>query len=103
MLGPAYEDMDLVFPNEFGRYLNPMRVTRALARLASLANYSDIRVHDLRHLHASILLQSGMNIVLVSKRLGHSSVSMTLDIYGHLLPGWQKEAATAFAKAMRSG
>jgi len=40
------------------------------------------------------------SLVLVSKRLGHSSVSMTLDIYGHLMPGWQREAAEVFAKAM---
>ena len=58
------------------------------------------KLHDLRHFHASVLLQSGQNPVLVSKRLGHSSVSMTMDVYGHLMPGWQREAAEVFAKAM---
>ena len=53
--------------------------------------------------HASVLLQNGQNPVLVSKRLGHSTVSMTLDIYGHLLPGWQREAAEVFAKVMSQG
>ena len=62
-----------------------------------------VKLHDLRHFHASVLLQSGQNPVLVSKRLGHSTVSMTLDIYGHLLPGWQREAAEVFAKAMSQG
>ncbi len=92
-----------MFPNELGSFSNPMRMNRALDKYAILAGILDIRPHDLRHFHASILLQSGMNIVLVSKRLGHSSVSMTLNIYGHLLPGWQKEAAVAFAKAMKMG
>ena len=54
----------------------------------------------MRHFHASVALQTGQNIVVVSKRLGHSSVSVTSDIYAHALPGWQKQAAEAFARAM---
>ena len=76
-----------------------MRLTRALRKYAVHAGVGDMHLHDLRHFHASVLLQGGMNIVLVSKRLGHSSVSMTLDIYGHLIHGWQQEAAWAFAFA----
>ena len=45
-------------------------------------------------------LQSGQSVVIVSKRLGHASVSITEDIYAHSLPGWQKQAAEAFARAM---
>jgi integrase len=100
-LGGVYQDRDLVFANELGDFVNPMKMTRALDKYARLEGAPDMRVHDLRHFHASVLLQSGMNIVLVSKRLGHSSVSMTLNEYGHLLPGWQKEAAQAFAQAMK--
>ena len=80
-----------------------MALTRALAHGARVAEVNNVKPHDLRHFHASLLLQSGQNPVLVSKRLGHSSVSMTLDIYGHLMPGWQKEAANVFAKAMELG
>lgn len=101
-LGTTYEDQDRVFPNALGGFSNPMRMTRTLEKYAVQAGAADMRLHDLRHFHASVLLQSGTNIVLVSKRLGHSSVSMTLDIYGHLLPGWQKEAAVNFAKAMKA-
>ncbi len=61
---------------------------------------SGITAHSLRHFHATVLLQSGTNPVVVSKRLGHANVSITLNIYGHVLPGWQKEAAAAFAGAM---
>ncbi|MAX18248.1 MAG: hypothetical protein CL709_00030 [Chloroflexi bacterium] len=57
----------------------------------------------MRHFHAFVLLQSGQSPVLVSKRLGHSSVSMILDIYAHLMPAWQRETAEVFAKAMNQG
>ena len=99
----TYEDNDLVFPNELGGVLNPMALTRALERTGKRVEAGHVKLHDLRHFHASVLLQSGQNPVLVSKRLGHSTVSMTLDIYGHLLPGWQREAAEVFAKAMSQG
>ena len=49
------------------------------------------------------MLQSGQTLLLVGKRLGHASIATTGDIYGHLLPGWQKEAADAFAEAMEQG
>lgn len=50
------------------------------------AGITRIRVHDLRHSHASLLINMGCNIVLISKRLGHENVSITLDTYGHLYP-----------------
>ena len=53
--------------------------------------------------HASVMLQKGGSLLLVSKRLGHASIATTGDIYGHLMPGQQKEAANAFAKAMKEG
>ncbi len=62
-----------------------------------------VALHDLRHFHASVMLQNGASLLLVSRRLGHASVSTTGDVYGHLLPGAQKEAADAFAKAMEEG
>ena len=80
-----------------------MALTRALQRAARQADAGHVKLHDLRHFHASLLLQSGQSPVLVSKRLGHSSVSMTLDVYGHLMPGWQKEVAEVFARAMNQG
>ena len=61
------------------------------------------KVHDLTHCHASVMLQNGASLLPVSRRLGHASVSTTGDVYGHLLPGAQKEGANAFAKAMKEG
>ena len=83
-LDGAYEDNNLMFANSLGAPLDPMGVT----------------LHDLRHFHASVMLQQGQSPMRASKRLGHASVSTTMDIYSHILPGWQKEAASAFAKAM---
>jgi integrase len=100
-LGDVFEGQGLVFPNDTGGPLNPMKLTRAYQGLAEQARVRDRRLHDLRHFQASVLLQSGQSIVLVSKRLGHASVSTTADIYAHIAPGWQKEAAQRFAAVMR--
>ena len=96
----AYHHNNLVFPGPLGEPLNPMALTRACQSLAKKVGLGQTKVHDLRHFHASVMLQSNQSPVLVSKRLGHSSVAMTADIYAHVLPGWQKEAANAFAKPM---
>lgn len=56
-----------------------------------------MRLHDLRHAHASHLLAAGVNVKVVSERLGHASVAFTLDVYGHVLPGQQADAAAAVA------
>ena len=100
-LGPSYVDPDLVFPNRFGKPLNPMSLTRTLKKVVRRAEVPKMRLHDFRHFHVSVLIQQGESSVMISKRLGHSNPSMTLDIYGHLMPGWQREAAESFASAMR--
>ena len=102
-LGDAYQDTGLVFPGPLGEPLNPMKLTRAFQALAKQQGIRGARLHNLRHFHASVMLQSGASLLLVSKRLGHASIATTGDIYGHLLPGWQKEAANNFAKAMEEG
>ena len=60
-----------------------------------------LMVRALRHFHASAALQEGHNPVVVSKRLGHSRVSMTLDIYARALPAWQPDVAEGVAEALR--
>ena len=96
----AYEDRGRVFAGSYGEWLNPMSLTRAVKYLGSRVGYESMTVRSLRHFHASVTIQSGQNIVVVSKRLGHANVSITSDIYAHSLPGWQKQAAEAFAQAM---
>ena len=60
------------------------------------------RFHDLRHSHASQLLKSGVHPKVVSERLGHSSVSITLDTYSHVLPGMQQDAVRLIDVALRT-
>jgi integrase len=59
------------------------------------AELPDIRFHDLRHLHASLLINGGVPLAVVSKRLGHSTIAVTVDLYGHLLRDAKRDAAQA--------
>ncbi len=87
-----------VFTNAFGEPLRPHSVGQAFNRLVETCDdLPRIRLHDLRHTHASHLLAAGVNARIVSERLGHSSVSFTLDTYGHVMPGQQADAAEAAA------
>ena len=60
-----------------------------------------IRLHDLRHTHATQLLQQGINPKIVGERLGHASITMTLDTYSHVLPGIQEDAVLKFDACLR--
>lgn len=77
-----------------------MQLTWAVKRLGERVGSPDMTVRSLRHLHASVAIQAGQYIVVVSKRHGHSNVSITSDIHAHSLPGWQRQVADAFAAAM---
>lgn len=93
-LGQAYEDHGLIFCQANGRPLHAHNVTqRDFARVAKRAGVPRIRFHDLRHCHATLLLRQGVHPKVVQERLGHSTISMTLDIYSHVVPGMQERAA----------
>ena len=98
----AYDDRDRVFAGPLGEWTNPAQLTRAVQSLGKRAGHPNMTVRSLRHFHATITLQSGQNPVVVSQRLSHSDVSITSDIYAHALPGWQRQAANAFAQAMEA-
>lgn len=91
--GEAYQDHDLVFPRPDGVPLHPDRLSDRFAELIDESGLRRVRLHDLRHGQASLMLAAGVDIVVVSKRLGHSSVAITSDTYTHLLPGVGSEAA----------
>lgn len=97
----AYQDNGLVFADPLGDPINPMQVTRAFQSLARRCGVGHVKLHALRHFHASVLLKQKQSLFAVSRRLGHASISTTADLYGHLLPGSGKEQAEAFAQAMR--
>lgn len=98
LMGDKYDSQgNLVFANLFGkpvdtsnfttRYFKKMLVQAGLDRSFSF--------HDLRHTHATLLLRQGVNIKVISERLGHSTVTMTLDTYSHLMPDMQETAVKA--------
>lgn len=64
-----------------------------MKRCSKIAEIEKIRAHDLRHSHASMLIDKGYNILLISERLGHENVETTLNTYGHLYPNKHKELA----------
>ncbi|GAA3736270.1 hypothetical protein GCM10022239_10210 [Leifsonia bigeumensis] len=95
--GAAYKDSGRVFTDEDGRELKPRYVTRYFDTYALKAGLPKIRFHDLRHLHASLLISAGVPLAVVSKRLGHSTIAVTVDLYGHLLRDANRDAAEAAA------
>ena len=99
-LGIPFSDERLVFCHvEDGRPLRPNTVTRAWTSIGEKAGLKHIRLHDCRHSHASLLLKQGVHPKIVSERLGHSSVQITLDTYSHVAPGLQAAAAKSFDEA----
>ena len=66
--------------------------------LIARAGVKPIRLHDARHTHASLMLKQGVHPKIVQERLGHASISMTLDTYSHVAPGLQEAAAAGFDK-----
>jgi integrase len=95
--GSAWVDSGLVFVRENGRPLMPERVTRRFARLARAAGLEPIRVHDLRHSYATAALLAGAPTKVVSQRLGHRTVAMTLDTYSHVVDGLDQTVADLVA------
>lgn len=95
--GPAWTDTGLVFTREDGTAYHPERVTKAFRRLTLAAGLRPVRLHDLRHGQASLMLAAGVPLAVVSKRLGHSSIAITSDTYSHLLKGVGRAAADAAA------
>jgi len=88
-----WNENDLVFPSLTGNPTDQRNLIRFFKRLLKRAGLPDIRFHDLRHTAATLMLLNGIPLIVVSRRLGHSKPSVTLDIYGHYIPGMQKEAA----------
>ena len=87
----------LVFTQIDGALLHPNAVTHAFAHRIKNANVPKIRFHDLRHTHASLALAAGVHVKVVQERLGHSTSSITLDIYSHAIPAMQEDAAQRVA------
>ena len=88
-----------VFCHSGGGPIDPTWVSRSFRRFADRAGLEGLRFHDLRHTHASLLLTEGVHPKVVSERLGHSSISITVDTYSHIHPTVQREAVERFGAA----
>ncbi len=92
-LGAGYENLDLVFPSDAGTpFQHRNLVRRYFKPILKKAELPNIRLYDLRHTTATLLLSAGENPKVVSERLGHASVVLTLDTYSHVLPTMQEDA-----------
>ena len=90
----------LVFSHPDGRPIRPDSVTQAFRRIAGQAGLGRVRLHDLRHTHATLLMKLNVNPKIVSDRLGHSSTRLTMDTYSHMLPGLQAVAVAGLERAL---
>ena len=91
--GKKWQDHDLIFTTSIGTPIDKYNLLKSFKQLLRDAGLPEIRFHDLRHTAASLMLNSDIPVIVVSRRLGHSRPSITLDIYGHLIPGRQEEVA----------
>lgn len=102
VLGARPDGDTFVVTQADGRPLQPRSITHEWVRVMSTKGLPRIRFHDLRHAHATHLLASGVHPKIASERLGHSKVGITLDLYSHVMPGMQEEAASLVDRALQS-
>lgn len=96
--GQAWHDHGLVFSREDRTAIHPERLSRQFRTLCRRAAVDPIGLHGVRHTYATVALSNGVNVKVVSERLGHASTSITMDIYQHVLPGMDRDAADHVAR-----
>ena len=87
---------DYIFTDAHGVQVHPHSISQAFERIAVRAEVPLIRLHDLRHTHATLLIKAGVPVKVVSERLGHAKAAFTIETYQHVLPGMQADAARTF-------
>ncbi len=100
MLGLSLKDDSLIFSQVNGKPLLPDTVSHAWVKIVKRANLKHFRFHDIRHTHASLLLKQNVHPKVVQEKLGHATISTTLDLYSHVTPGLQEAAAVRFDEAL---
>ena len=98
---PGQPVTDLVLTAPHGGPWWPSLFDRTWRRFKK-ANGIPCRFHDLRHTHATLMLRAGVNVKVISERLGHASIGITLDTYSHVMPGMQEEAAAKIDAGLRA-
>jgi integrase len=92
--GEFWQEHDYVFCTLVGTHLRPSHVVDEFKKLLKRADLPDIRFHDVRYSAATLLLSLGVHPKVVQELLGHTQISMTMDIYSHVLPSMQKDAVS---------
>ena len=100
-LGVRQTDEMYVVAQADGQPLKPNSLTHEFVRFVAGTALPRVRFHDLRHSHATHLLASGVHPKVAQERLGHATVAITLDLYSHVLPGMQADAASRVDEALR--
>ena len=92
-------NVNFVFCHSDGNPLDPDQVTKKFKQATASAGVGDMRLHDLRHTHATLMLAENVNLKVTSERLGHSTIAITAGPYSHVQPTVQEEAAQRFGDA----
>jgi integrase len=100
-LGMRQDDAAFVYAQEDGSPIQPRSLTHMWTKAVGDMDLPRIRFHDLRHAHATHLLASGVHPKVASERLGHSRIGITLDLYSHVMPGMQEDAASRVDEALQ--
>ncbi|MDH3943245.1 MAG: site-specific integrase, partial [Anaerolineae bacterium] len=102
-MNKRWSDSNHVFVSSIGSPIDPTNLLRTFRQLLKEAGLPKMRFHDLRHTAASIMLNNGIDVLVASQRLGHARPSITLDVYGHLMPAIQNEAAEVLDSILAGG
>lgn len=102
-LGDAWEKSNLIFTSEVGTPFNPHNVARLRKQLFRKAGVPHVRLHDLRHLHASLAIKDGMDPKMLADRLGHAKASFTMDVYTHLFDEQRANSAVSITAYLQAG
>lgn len=102
MLGQEYQNSDMVCTYPNGKLFYPKRFSAKFHELLEKNNLPIVRFHDLRHSHASLLVKLGIQPKVISERLGHSNIGITMDLYSHLYEEADREVAIMFGKLIKA-
>jgi integrase len=98
IVGPGYQDSGLVCTMPDGSPIHPQRISAWFVQHTRAAGLPRIRMHDIRHSYATAALAAGIPAKVVSERLGHANIAITMDTYSHVLPGMDERAASVVAR-----
>ena len=98
LAGESWQENSLIFPSQVGTPLEERNVLRRFQVICEANGLPTLRLYDLRHTHASLLINEGVHPKKSSERLGHSSIKLTMDTYGHLFEGTDRDSAEKMEK-----